>query len=204
MRIVDPTRPSKEWYLVILFFVPVLMAVAVLLDLGLGNQDALAQTRQQIAAFIAAPWTLIPFAFGVLIRGPLPEELGWRGYALDQLQARWSAVISSVILGAIWALWHLPLFLMQGMLHHAHGMWSAWFWLFIVGVISPAVIYTWIFNNTRRSTLAAILFHFMSNLTYELAHPTARANFFATLLWILAAIAVAALWRADAHNQSKA
>ena len=57
-----------------------------------------------------------------------------------------------------------------------------------------AVILTWIFNNIRRSTLAAILFHFMANLTYELTNVTAGTNFYSTLLWIIAAIAVVALW----------
>jgi membrane protease YdiL (CAAX protease family) len=61
-------------------------------------------------------------------------------------------------------------------------------------VVATAVIYTWIFNNTRRSTLAAILFHFTSNLTYAIGNVTDGTNLYATLLWIGAAIVVVAVW----------
>ncbi len=100
--------------------------------------------------------------------------------------------MSSLVLGVVWALWHLPLFVMPGMLHAEHGIGSAWFWLFMLTVVPSAVIYTWIFNNTRRSTLAAILFHFMSNLAYGVGNVTDRTNLYATLLWIGAGIAVVA------------
>ncbi len=61
-----------------------------------------------------------------------------------------------------------------------------------------AVILTWIFNNTHHSTLAAILFHFMANLTYQFANVTPGTNLYSTLLWIVTAIAVVALWGAGA------
>jgi membrane protease YdiL (CAAX protease family) len=140
---------------------------------------------------------IIPFAVHLFIYGPFPEELGWRGYVLDRLQARWNALASSLILGGIWALWHLPLFYIKDTYpHYSQGAWSPWFWLFMVEVIPTAVIYTWIFNNTRRSTLAAIIFHFMSNVTAELTNATAGTNFYSTLLWVIAALAVVALWGA--------
>ena len=85
---------------------------------------------------------------------------------------------------------------MKDTYHYDQGAWSPWFWLFMVQVIASAVIFTWIFNNTRRSTLAAILFHFMINLTAELANLTGRTNFYSTLLWIIAAIAVVRFWSA--------
>jgi uncharacterized protein len=83
------------------------------------------------------------------------------------------------------------------MIHYTQGVWSPWFWQFIVGVIPMAVILTWIFSNARRSTLAAILFHFIANATYELGNVTARTNFYSTLLWIVAVIAVVTFWGAD-------
>ena len=194
-RIIDPKRIRAKWYLIIFLFVPGLMAVAVLLDVASGGSAALL-IREKVTPFLSAPSTIVPFLLGVFIYGPFPEELGWRGYALDRLQARWNALVSSLILGAIWALWHLPLFFIKDTLFYSQGAWSPWFWLFVVGVVPTAVIYTWIFNNTRSSTLAAILFHFMSNVTYELANVTAGTNFYSTLLWIIAAIAVVALWGA--------
>ena len=192
-RIVDPRRIRAKWYLIIFFLVPGLYAVAVLLDVASGGSAALL-AGEKMTPFLSAPATIAPFLFGVLIYGPLPEELGWRGYALDRLQARWNALVSSLVLGAIWSLWHLPLFFIRDTLFHSQGAWSSWFWLFVVLVVPTAVIYTWIFNNTRRSTLAAILFHFMSNLTAELANVTDRTNLYSTLLWIVAAVVVVGFW----------
>jgi membrane protease YdiL (CAAX protease family) len=194
-RIIDPKRIRPKWYLIIFLFVPGLMAVGVLLDVAWGGSAALL-IREKVTPFLSAPSTIVPFLLGVFIYGPFPEELGWRGYALDRLQARWNALVSTLILGTIWALWHLPLFFIKDTLFYNQGAWSPWFWLFVVGVIPTAVIYTWIFNNTHRSTLAAILFHFMSNVTYELANVTDRTNFYSTLLWVIAAIVVVGFWGA--------
>ncbi len=173
------------------------MVLAVLLDIALNGNAVLAQIGKRVSPFIAAPYTVAPFLLRVVIYGPIPEELGWRGYILDRLQARWNALVSSLILGAVWALWHLPLFYIIGMNpHYGQGAWSLWFWLFMVEVVSTAVIYTWIFNNTRRSTLGAILFHFVSNVTAEFTNATAGTNFSATLLLIIAAVIVVAFWGA--------
>lgn len=196
-RIVDPRRIPAKWYLVIFLFVPVLMAIAVLLDIASGGDATLAKIGERVMPFLCSPLTIIPLLLRVFIQGPIPEELGWRGYVLDRLQARWNALVSSLILGAIWALWHLPLFFFNDMVHSAHGLWSPWFWQFLVGIVPMAVILTWIFNNTGRSTLGAILFHFVANLTYVLANVSAGTNFFSTLLWIVAAIVVIAFWGAE-------
>ncbi len=195
-RIIDPKRVRPKWYLIIFLFVPGLFAVAVLLDVASSGSAALVLIRERVAPFLSAPSTIVPFVLGVFIYGPFPEELGWRGYALDQLQARWNALVSSLILGAVWTLWHVPLFFIKDTLFYSHGAWSPWFWQFMMEVIPFAVIFTWIFNNTRRSTLAAILFHFMANFTPDLTNVTAGTNFYSALLWIIAAIAVVALWGA--------
>jgi uncharacterized protein len=200
-RMVDPKRIGGIWYLVILLFVPTLMAIAVLLDVASGGTGTLVNVENRVTPFLSAPLTIVPFALGVFIHGPFPEEMGWRGYVLDRLQSRWNALEASLILGAIWALWHLPLFFIKDMIHYTQGVWSPWFWQFMVGVIPMAVILTWIFNNTRRSTLAAILFHFVANVSYPLGNVTAGTNFYSTLLWIIAAIAVVALWGVGAPTR---
>ncbi len=193
-RITDVRRVRGKWYLAVVFLVPLLMTIAVLLDAASEGNIPLAQIGKRLRPFVSAPRAIAPFALSVFFNGPLPEELSWRGYALDQLQARWNALASSLILGAIWALWHFPLFLIKGTYHQSQGVWSPGFWLFMLGVIPLAVIFTWIFNNTRRSTLGAILFHFVANISYELANVTARTNLYSTLLSLAAAAAVVAFW----------
>lgn len=191
LRVFDVRRIPARWYAIILLFAPVLFTIVVLLDRPSGGSDAAAQISRTLTSFFSAPSTIAPFLLITLVNGPIPEELGWRGYALDHLQARLGAVAASIVLGVLWAIWHLPLFFFEGMKHDV-GIRSLWFWLFVLQTIPVTIIFTWIFNNTSRSTLGAILFHFMTNLTAELANRTDGTNLYSTALWSLAAVAVVA------------
>jgi membrane protease YdiL (CAAX protease family) len=184
-RIIDLKRIRAKWYLVIFLLVPVLMTLTALLDLLSGG--SLAAFEEAAAPFISEPWSLIPFVLNTFFIGPFPEELGWRGYVLDRLQTKWNALVSSLILGMVWALWHLPLFFIKDTWQYNHAGWLA---LFMIGIIPLAVVFTWIFNNTGRSIIAAILFHFMVNFTGQFLNLTIRTDFYSTLLWIIAAIVV--------------
>ena len=193
-RIVDARRISASWYAVILLFAPVLWGLAALVDMATGNAVALSQIGHAMSSAVATPASALSLLLWTLLFGPIPEELGWRGYALDSLQAGSTALRASLILGAIWGLYHLPLFYLVGTYHAAQGPWSLWFWLFLVQVIPVTIVFTWIFNNTRRSTLAAILLHFTINLTAQLANLTGRTNIIVTALWLVAAVVVVVLF----------
>ena len=160
-RLADPRRIAPRWWLVAVFFTPILIATALLIGLAGGTPDSLRPLGSGVGLFVDTPAALAPFLIRVLLQGPLPEELGWRGYALPRLQARFSPARASLILGAIWGLWHLPLFYSS---HYGHAAWSPWFWHFECQVLATSVVMTWLFNNTRSSTLAAIVFHFTANL----------------------------------------
>lgn len=98
----------------------------------------------------------------LLILGPLSEELGWRGYALERLQTRWNALSSSLIIGVVWALWHLPLFFMVGTSQHELAM---PFFSFMIIILATSILYTWIFNNTQKNLWSAIFFHWIFTYT---------------------------------------
>jgi len=119
--------------------------------------------------FLSDPVAFLFYLLFTLIFGPLPEELAWRGYALDRLQKKWNAFYSSIILGILWVLWHLPLFFMVGTYQSGEIIiGSMRFWLnYCAGIIATTILMTWVYNNTNRSTLLAILSHFMVNLTGE-------------------------------------
>ncbi|MFZ1040621.1 MAG: CPBP family intramembrane glutamic endopeptidase [Anaerolineales bacterium] len=191
-RIIDLKRITAKWYLFIFLFVPVLMTVTAILDLF--SDGSLAPFEKAFAPFVTQPLSIIPFMLSIFFIGPFPEELGWRGYVLDRLQTKWNALTSSLILGVIWALWHLPLFFIKDTYQYNQGAWSEWFWLFMIGIPPLAVVFTWIFNNTRRSTLAIILFHFMIVFIDELLNLTMRTDLYSTLLWVIVAMAVTMLW----------
>jgi membrane protease YdiL (CAAX protease family) len=104
--------------------------------------------------FLAQLGNILP----LLILGPMSEEIGWRGYALGRLQTRWNALISSLIIGLVWALWHLPLFMMLGTSQYELGV---PFIGFLINVTVSSIIYTWLYNNTKKSIWSAILLHWL-------------------------------------------
>jgi membrane protease YdiL (CAAX protease family) len=107
---------------------------------------------------------------------------------------KWSALGSSLVLGVVWALWHLPLFFIDGTYQNSLGVGTLSFWIFMIEVIPKSILITWIFNNSRGSTLSAVLLHFMDNFMGELFELTARAELYQFILWIAAAIVVTAVW----------
>jgi membrane protease YdiL (CAAX protease family) len=93
----------------------------------------------------------------------LGEEVGWRGYALPALQARYGALVSSVVLGTMWALWHLPLFFNPDMFYS-----NMPFVIQLAIQVPMAILFTWVFNSTGGSVLLAILLHSMINASGQL------------------------------------
>jgi membrane protease YdiL (CAAX protease family) len=193
LRVIDPKRIKPRWYVALFLFVPVLIALSAWFDKLVGGNGA--AWEEPALRFFAAPWTIIPFALSTFLIGPM-EEFGWRGYVLDRLQDRWNALVSSLILGIVWSLWHLPLFYFKDTYQFNLEVGSQAFWLFMFGIVPLTVVFSWIFNHTRRSTLGAMLFHFMVNFVGQLVALTPRAEFYSIVLWTIAAIMVTAIWGA--------
>jgi membrane protease YdiL (CAAX protease family) len=200
-RVVDFKRIGVRWYLVILLSAPILNVLAALLDMLLGGIGA--TWGDAALNFVVAPLSIVPsILFATLI--PFIEELGWRGYSLDRLQAKWSALVSTLILGSVWSLWHLPLFFVEGTYQANLGVGTLEFWVFMIGIVALSFPFTWIYNDTRRSTLAVILFHAMINFTGEVIAITERADAIATTLWIVAAAGIVVLWGSKTFTREKA
>jgi membrane protease YdiL (CAAX protease family) len=115
---------------------------------------------------VPVPNPQFPFAtpfilFAVFFIAAIGEELGWMGYAIDPLQERYGALGGALLLGVVWAVWHvIPLLSAQRSL-----AWIAWWGL---GTLALRVIITWLYNNTGQSVFIAVLFHAMFNLTWQL------------------------------------
>ena len=103
-------------------------------------------------------------AFSIVPGSALGEEIGWRGYALPRLQSRMSALGASLIIGPIWALWHLPLWL-TGTPGRTPTLYAA----FVISVIALSVILTWVYNSTGGSLLMVVLLHATYNLPITLS-----------------------------------
>jgi uncharacterized protein len=97
------------------------------------------------------------FFFYIMIIGGGQEEIGWRGYALPKLQTKYNATVSTLILGALWSVWHLPMIYVPGSSLHGTP-----FIGYLITLTTLSFVYTWLYNNTE-SILACILYHTWSN-----------------------------------------
>lgn len=201
-RIIDFRRIGIGWYGVILLFIHILTIFVVLLDALWNGQGLRLNTTSN---FLAKPLIILSSAIFVLFFGPVPEELGWRGYALDRLQAKWSALTSSLVLGIAWALWHWPLFLINRSYQNSLGLGSLESWLYLVAMIPESILMTWIYNHTQRSTLSAILFHFMINfnLVEDIFLMTEQTAIYKVVLRIVSATAVVIIWGTKTLTREK-
>ena len=91
------------------------------------------------------------------------EEIGWRGYALCRDCKPTCALISALIIGVVWTLWHLPLFFVAGLPQTFLPFGS-----FLVWIVSQSVIFAWVYNSTEGSLLFPILLHIAINLFIQL------------------------------------
>ena len=149
-------RVGVPWYLVTLVGVPVLMFLSYVV------------VPESLADFVAPGWSFIPsylgiFAYSVFLAGgPLLEEGGWRGFALPRLQRLRGPLVGTLILGVLWALWHLPAYFGPLSLTEPDATFLSTGITFVeysIGIIGFSFVMSWVFNNTGGSVLMAILLH---------------------------------------------
>jgi membrane protease YdiL (CAAX protease family) len=174
-------------------------AVAALLPLPI---SALASTleylwgaRGDIQVLSISPLSALVF---VLVIG---EEVGWRGFALPRLLARWGPWTASAIVGAVWALWHLPLFLMPSMPQYGSP-----FAPYVGYTIALSILLTWLAQRTEGSVVIATLFHGAVNtfiVANSAADPTMKGWGNALSYGAAAVVIGAAAWGIGRRSTSR-
>jgi uncharacterized protein len=146
-------RVGVRWYVVALIGVPLIMllgttvyAMALPAWGGLGGPGYLVSY-------------LVSFVLVTVLGGPLFEEIGWRGFALPRMQRSLGPLVASLVLGVLWALWHLPEFLVPSWAASSGGGGLSGIVLFTLTAVTFTVVISWVFNNTRASVLLAVLVH---------------------------------------------
>jgi membrane protease YdiL (CAAX protease family) len=147
-------RAGLWWYGVILLGPAAVDLAAIALDavLGGGAPDFAHPFATRIFPPELALWAAAPVFFMIQVLTNA-EEIGWRGYALPRLQARHGALAATLVIGLVWAFWHVPKFLTAGSAQDYP------FWLFLVDTTAKAVVFTWVFNSTGGSLLTVTLLH---------------------------------------------
>ena len=182
-RVFDYRISNKIWLLLALGIMPVAMLLSYMVQQLVGQ--SLPQPAWSLAALL--------FGFAVYFVGAIGEELGWMGYAIDPLQARYGFLTASVGLGVLWWLWHvIP--------YHVTGRSTQWILWQGLATVMFRVIMVWIYNRAGRSILTSILFHTMINIGID-AFPQQGSHYdpMVTSL-ILVGITLLLTWRQLTHR----
>jgi len=141
------------------------------------------------------------FLFSIFPGSAMGEEIGWRGFALPRLQARLNALAASLIVGAIWGTFHLPLFLTGSPVRPL-----ALFVPFALNCIIMSIFYTWMYNGTAGSLFVAVLLHASTNLPLTVVYGPLGEQV-VPVFWlfdaILALAAIALIARTGAASLSR-
>lgn len=154
-------RVGIQWYLVVLFGIAAIAYLAI----GLGAIFGIPSPeislpyglpRESLLGFLP-----IFFLSNLFIGGPIAEDIGWRGYIFTKLREKMNAVQASILIGIVWAMWHLPYFIFPSWRSAVGNIPFLWFMLLTT---SWSVLFAWVYVNTE-SILMPILFHAAINTT---------------------------------------
>jgi membrane protease YdiL (CAAX protease family) len=188
-RVFDFRRISLKWYGLIFLLFPVLHLIAIAINHWLGGSPP---EFAFIKEAISMPAGILIVVILYLLQAGL-EELGWRGYMLDRLQAIWKPLTASLVLCIFHAFWHLPLFWVVGT---NQSRWTSVgnFAIFVAFGLVNTIYYTWCYNDNHRSTLAVILLHTVGNLSLDTFMLSGTGEHISKAVIGLGAVLIAIAW----------
>ena len=180
-------RVGALWYVFAIGYIPaVKLSVALVHRIVTGAWPRFGQE----------PWYLMAAAIMISTWVQAGEEIGWRGYALPRLSERFGLAAASVVLGIIWATWHLPLFFFP-----ESSILGQSFPLYLLQVTALSVAMAWLYWRTGGSLLLVMLLHAAVNNTKDIvpSEVLGATNPFALSTSLVGWLTVAFLWIAAAY-----
>ncbi|WP_295670208.1 type II CAAX endopeptidase family protein [uncultured Mucilaginibacter sp.] len=179
-------RVNYKWYLFVLLIPAVCVVPSLCIYLYILHKP-----------LVLSEWYLPLILFFIFIPfSPLWEEIGWRGFLLPILQDKFRPLTAAVILGLIWGIWHIPMYLT----HNPEGSRTQLFLVyFIIGTVPITILFVWLFNRTG-SLLITIFFHAAINATFALFGklPTGELRPFIYTMIIFTTVAICIVWKTKA------
>jgi membrane protease YdiL (CAAX protease family) len=156
---------------------------------------ALSGSHESDGSSVGAVVSVVVFAAAA----SFAEEPGWRGYALDRLSDR--PVRAAILISIGWAVWHLPLYAIEGTFQHGVGFGTGLFWKIQLALLPQTVLMIWILGSTAPSILPAVAFHALVNISGELLEYSTGQQAIRLAIWSIAAGAVVLTWLRQGHHQ---
>jgi len=141
-------RVGWRWFVLAFVAPPVVMLCALAMHVAMGGEMTALPASGHI------PLVIANFGLVFLIGGPLGEEFGWRGYAMPALSARLNWRAACLVIGIVWGLWHLPLFLMANTAQAQMPILA-----FMLNILAGSVLFGWLLERTQGSVLPALVLH---------------------------------------------
>lgn len=170
---------DKKWYLPVIFLMPLI----ALLSYGYLKFTEGILPKPELSFL-----SIIIFFFVYFI-GAIGEEVGWSGYVIEPMQNKYGALKASIIVGVIWAIWHIIPYFQA----HQSIKWIIWQ---CIGTVFLRIIMVWIFNNAGKSIFAMVLFHTMINISpYLIPNYGSHYNpFIFCMLLMIVVLIIILLW----------
>lgn len=183
-------RPLFRWRVAIRWYV---FAIGYMIAVKLAVAGVVRIATGAWPRFGDQPWVVMVIAtlFSTLIGGQAGEEIGWRGYALPRLASHIGFASASVLLGVIWAFWHLPLFFLQNSDTTGQS-----FPMYVLQVTAMSIAFAWVYVGTKGSLLLTMLMHAAVNNFRELVPSATQgaANPFSLHASLVGWLTVLVLW----------
>ena len=188
-------RAPLRWWLVALFLVAVISVIGIGVTVAFGGEVP----EWPGAGLSVKTWFLFAlrsamFTFLVVTVG---EEPGWRGWMQPELQKRFSPLTTSILVGLVWGLWHLPLFFNGLYLGGPVGIFG-----YLIMCPALAVIFTWLYNGAGGNLLLALVLHTAFNNTSRVMPATNEAAWVGLALVIIL-IFTERMWRRPVAGSSR-
>jgi uncharacterized protein len=176
----------RKWYIPIIFLMPATAILSywyVKFTTGINPKPEL--------SFLS-----VILFFVIYFVGAIGEEIGWSGYIIEPMQTKYGALKASIIIGVIWAIWHIIPYYQA----HQTTNWIVWQ---CISTVFLRIIMAWIFNNAGKSVFAMVLFHTMINISpYLIPNYGSHYNpFIFCMLLMIIVIFIIFLW--DAKTLTK-
>ena len=171
----------------VIFFLPLAMVISILISIVLGQPVEQLRFAEEFKILDGE----VILSMIILVLVPILEELGWRGYGVDSLASKFNLFKTSLIFGALWGLWHLPIFFIQG--SYQASLWGQnpiFAINFFAGIFPLAIIMNYLFYKNQRSIALIALFHIMVNYSSELFEVNQISKCIFTLVLTVVAVII--------------
>ena len=118
------------------------------------------------------------------------EEVGWKGYCEDSIGAYMNWFWESLLFGALWSMWHLPLIFIKGTYQAGLMVNPLYVVNFFISGIPLGFIITWVYLASDRSILACMIYHLVVNFLQEKIAMTPETKCVETIVVTLVAVII--------------